>query len=116
MLQMSSSGTDSGYDGVSISGRDTRTNSAPFPARVPSITPHPPAPLAASASQPTQLHAWELSENRGFASDGPVRISTPIKTESTEGSVQMFHGIDKQTQAASEEIDYDELALDFVLT
>lgn len=124
MLQMSAStatsGTDdSGYDGISSSGVATRTNSLCTPlGSFPCVPSQPlipqPAPLV--NQNQVQQNVWELSETRGFASDGPIQNSTtPIKVESREGSAQMSVDTIVPSQPPIE-IDYDELALDFVLT
>lgn len=141
MLHMSAavsatSGTDSEYDGISVAGAYTSTNSfstpgGGFPSIVPSQQPIDPLHAAAVAA-PTAVmgqaahNVWAISETRGFASDGPIQNpnSPPIKVEPGENLTQM--SIDtivpnnNQTSAAAAatpvQIDYDELALDFVLT
>lgn len=123
-MSTSTSGTDSGYDGISsVSGMDTRANSVSFTGGLsshPSQTALPSAVLMSQQEQPPQQpqqNVWEISETRGFASDGAIQNTPPIKTESREGSAQSSAGtVVPHQPSAPAEIDYDELALDFVLT
>jgi len=126
-LQMSTStsGTDSGYDGISsVSGMDTRANSISFSGGLPfhlSQAALPPAALMSEQQHPPQQepqqNVWEISETRGFASDCAMQDTPPIKTESREGSAQSSAGtVIPHRPSAPAEIDYNELALDFVLT
>lgn len=69
------------------------------------------------SQQQQQQNAWEMCETRGFNSDEALQNTPPIKMETREGSAHSSTGTAVPNQSsAPAEIDYDELALDFVLT
>lgn len=122
IIQSSSSSTDSGYEGTSVSCDVTRNNSLSVADGYPGMVVDPSGPIQEYGTQePLTTHwqqsAWELCESRGFASDGALQeTSPPIKAESTELDVRRFSSAQLVAELPLIQMDYDDLALDFVLS
>ncbi|KAF2160263.1 hypothetical protein M409DRAFT_70604 [Zasmidium cellare ATCC 36951] len=122
IIQSSSSSTDSGYEGTSVSCDVTRNNSLSVADGYPGMVVDPSGPIQEYGTQePVTTHwqqsAWELCESRGFASDGALQeTSPPIKTESTELDVRRFSSAQLVAELPPIQMDYDDLAMDFVLS
>lgn len=121
VMQVSSSSTDSGYDGASVSCDATRNSSLSLADGYPGM----------GVSDPTQQYGtqepvinqwqqsvWELCESRGFASDAALQetITPPMKTESGDMDLTQFSKAQIIAELPPIGMDYDELALDFVLS
>lgn len=112
-LSSSSSGTDSGYDGMSVTCAATRTSSLSISDGFPTLT----AP-ALTNDVPSGLHPqsmWELYETRGFASDDLTHSGQVLKVDrkmDMTGDI-VAAAIIKELPAIK--MDYDEIGLDFVL-
>lgn len=114
-----SSGTDSGYETLSRTCENSRAGSVSNSDGFPSLTANAPlqetlAVHGALVEQGRSASVWELSASRGFASDAVDQEITPVKLENNHrraSSVPMT--ISQELPAPG--LDYDELALDFVL-
>lgn len=107
----STSGTDSGYDSLSVACDATRSSSLSNSDGFPSLT-------AAAPVQGNALSVWELSESRGFASDGIISQEPIVKVEPGVSSTRPVSDSAqvRLQQPSPPGMDYDELGLDFVLT
>ncbi|KXS95095.1 hypothetical protein AC578_9590 [Pseudocercospora eumusae] len=109
-ISASSSGTDSGYDGISMTCGATRNSSLSTSDGYHGLLANAPLQEVAATS------VWELSETRGFASDGAsyqeptIKIEQHIRREDSTKTLQLMR------ELAPTGVDYDELGIDFVLT
>lgn len=116
----SSAPSDSGYDGTSVSCDVTRNSSLSAADGYPGMV--VPGPYQEYGTQEPvtmqwQQSVWELCESRGFASDAALQEATPpIKTESTELDLRRMSSAQIISELPPIGMDYDELALDFVLS
>lgn len=117
-ISASSSGTDSGYDGISMTCDATRNSSLSTSDEYHGLLANAPLQEVAATNAYTerQESVWELSETRGFASDGAsyqeptVKIEQQIRREDSTKTLQLMR------ELAPIGVDYDELGIDFVLT
>lgn len=120
VIQTSSSSTDSGYEGTTVSCDATRNSSFSAADGFPGIVvPDPIQEYGTQGPVTTQWQesVWELCETRGFASDGALQATTPpIKTEQHELEMTRNTSTQLVTELPPIPMDYDELALDFVLS
>jgi hypothetical protein len=113
-ISASTSIADSGYDSLSISWTcdTTRNSSISDASGLHSLTAN--ATVQETIASPhlmiqqRHMSPWEIHETRGFASDDALMAMATVKSE---------HSYEYSMQTSSpSQIDYDELALDFVLT
>ncbi|KAF7196830.1 hypothetical protein HII31_01748 [Pseudocercospora fuligena] len=117
-ISASSSGTDSGYDGISMTCDATRNSSLSTSDGYHGLLANAPLQEVAATNAYTerQESVWELSETRGFASDGAsyqeptTKIEQQIRREDSTKTLQLMR------ELAPIGVDYDELGIDFVLT
>lgn len=121
VIQTSTSSTDSGYDGTSVSCDVTRNNSLSVADGFPGMV-DPCGPIQEYGTQePVTTHwqqsVWELCESRGFASDGAIQEAQAlVKTDPTEQEVRRLSSAQLIAELPPIPMDYDDLALDFVLS
>ncbi|EME86965.1 uncharacterized protein MYCFIDRAFT_89771 [Pseudocercospora fijiensis CIRAD86] len=117
-ISTSSSGTDSGYDGISITCDATRNSSLSTSNGYHGLLAN--APLqevtANNAYTERQESVWELSEAHGFASDGASYQEPTIKNEQQIRREEPTKTLQLMRELAPRGVDYDELGIDFVLT
>lgn len=116
-VSASSSGTDSGYEGISMNCDATRNSSLSTSDSFPCLMANAPMQEMAARNlyNERRENAWELSETRGFASDGASYQEPPIKSEHRTHREESAQTLQMLRELAPSGVDYDELGLDFVL-